>query len=384
MVSIGLARRWRLGVVAGLMLLGLALFNELAMLFPLTPMWLDRQGAVRLPAAAPGRVRLAFAGDILLGDAAEGTLRRRGLDWPFAATRELLQQSDLAVGNLEGPISPSGVKADATWSYNMPEAAAAALRRAGFRLITLGNNHVRDCGDVGVQETLAALGRAGLVSFGAGASQDAAGRPVVVVVQGVRIAFVGYLAPSQLLDGKPFALTHLAAEGQWGVALAGPQRYHRDLSVARRQADLVIAVMHLGDRYQSGPTDEEQELARQAIDAGADAVVGHGPHIVGPVEIHRGRPILYSIGNYAFGSGNLKARFSVLGFLEIAKGPRPRLRGVELLPIFTSNRSPWVRFQSKVVVGWKARQVLEDVRRSSPARERLRLESNPARLRADF
>jgi poly-gamma-glutamate capsule biosynthesis protein CapA/YwtB (metallophosphatase superfamily) len=362
---------------------GAELVNELCMLFPLAPTWLDRRGTTRLP-PAPGRIRIVLTGDILLGDAAAGTLARRGLGWPFAATRELLAAADLAVGNLEGPISPHCEPLGEAWSYNMDTRAAAALRHAGFTLLTLGNNHIRDCGDVGVRETAVALRAAGLESFGAGPTQEEAGRPVVREVRGVRLAFVGYLAPSQMLDGKPFALDHVGANGRWGVALARPSRYGPDLALARRHADLVIAVMHLGDRYQTGPTEEEQAIARGAIEAGADAVVAHGPHIAGPVELHRGRPILYSIGNYAFGSGNLRARYSLLAFLDVEPGVSPRLRRVTLLPIYTNNRSPWVRYQSKVLVGWKARQVLDGLRGSSPARERLRVEHGPARLVMDF
>jgi poly-gamma-glutamate capsule biosynthesis protein CapA/YwtB (metallophosphatase superfamily) len=376
--------RRRLVVLAlALGIVGAELANELFMLFPLAPIWLDRHGTTRVP-AAPGRIRILLTGDILLGDAATGTLSRRGLDWPFAATRELLAGADLAVGNLEGPISKNCDPLGGAWSYNMGAPAAAALRRAGLTLVTLGNNHIRDCGDVGVQETAEALRVAGLESFGSGPTQEEAGRPVVRVVHGVRLAFVGYLAPAQMLDGKRFPLDHVGADGRWGAALARPARVVSDLALARRHADVVIAVMHLGDRYQSGPTEEEQAIARGAIEAGADAVVGHGPHIAGPVELHRGRPILYSIGNYAFGSGNLLARYSLLAFLDVEAGASAGLRRVTLLPIYTNNRSPWVRYQSKVLVGWKARRVLEGLREGSPARGALRLESGPARLVMDL
>ena len=116
-------------------------------------------------------------------------------------------------------------------------------------------------------------------------------------------------------------------------------------------------------------------------------MVNHGPHILGPVELYRGRPILYSVGNFAFGSGNISARFSLVALLEIDVGKK-RLTGVQLLPLYTVNHNPWVRFQAKVLTGGMARRVLSDLAEmSAPKNAALVQMTDPLRvslqLRAD-
>jgi poly-gamma-glutamate capsule biosynthesis protein CapA/YwtB (metallophosphatase superfamily) len=227
--------------------------------------------------------------------------------------------------------------------------------------MTLGNNHVLDCEEAGVRESIALLRGVGIEAIGAGSSPDEAHRPAVLDVRGLKVGILSYLPEQQLLDGAPWSLRHLAVRpGRAGTATATAKTLARDIGALRPRVDVVVAVIHLGDRYQREPEPFERELARRAIDAGADAVVGHGPHILGPVELYRGRPILYSVGNYAFGSGNIFARFSLLAFLSVDARAR-RLRRVELLPIYTVNRNPWVNYQAKVLVGVQARRVLRQL-----------------------
>ena len=339
----------------------LLLINEVAFVFPLTPLWLDTAGAARFP-ATPGRVRVLLVGDVLLADAARGIIAERGHGYPFGATRQLMQGADLAVGNLEGPISHSGsVDSGMLWSYRMAPAAAAALGRAGFSLMNLANNHMRDCGEVGVSETISHLRRAGVIPFGAGASEQQAHAPAVRTVRGVTIGFLGYMAPYMMLGGQKQSMEyHCWGKDQGGAARGTAALVARDVRRLRPRADLVVVSFHMGDRYQRRPTDWERKLCQQAIDAGADAVVNHGPHILGPVELYRGRPILYSVGNFAFGSGNIFARFSLAALLEIDPGQK-RLRGVQLLPLYTVNHNPWVRFQTKILSGLQARRVLANL-----------------------
>jgi poly-gamma-glutamate capsule biosynthesis protein CapA/YwtB (metallophosphatase superfamily) len=381
-------RRRRWARVAALSLVGVALLfvgSEYLYYFPLTPLSLDHRGATQLP-PAPGRARLLFTGDILLGDAGEALLARRGLDHPFGATRQLIAAADLAVGNLEGPITRTARPERATsWSYRMPPEAAAALTRVGFHALNLGNNHVLDCGPEGLRETIDLLRAANLEPFGAGATIEEAYRPAVRLVRGVSVGLLGYLPERMLLDDKPFSLSHLAVgPARPGTAMGDPRRMAQDIASLRRRAQLVIVSLHLGDRYQRAPTSFERELGHLAIDAGADAVIGHGPHILGPIELYRGKPVLYSLGNFAFGSGNVRARFSLLAVLEVDVAAR-RLRAVQALPIYTVNRNPWVGFQAKILVGVQARRVLQDLAaRSLVYGTRLSIEENPARASLRF
>ena len=373
-------RRSLLLVLPALGLVVAFVVTEHLFYFPLTPLSLDRAGETRLPPAA-GRLRLLFVGDTLLGDRAAGTLAHRGHDYPFDATRALIRGADLAVGNLEGPIALGGAQAEKRWSYRMSPLAAVALARAGFDAMDLGNNHVGDRGEAGLRETVAWLDLAGVRSFGAGMTEVEAHRPAVVDVRGVRVALLGYLAPYLEGPGGRYSLDHLCwGPGRGGAARGAPRLIARDVRAARAAADLVLVSIHLGDRYQEKPTASERALCRGAIDAGADAVVGHGSHILGPIEVHRGRPILYGVGNFAFGSMNVFARFSLVALLEV-DSDRRRIAGLQVLPLFTMNSNPWIWFQPKILDGAQGRRVLRRVLAlSRPSAAGLRLARGPTRL----
>jgi poly-gamma-glutamate capsule biosynthesis protein CapA/YwtB (metallophosphatase superfamily) len=376
-----LSRRTKISVVVCLIAGAAFVATEHLYYLPLTPLSLDLSGDTRLPAARD-RIRLLFVGDTLLGDWAERTLAHRGHDHVFDSTRPLLQEADLAIGNLEGPVTIAAAPdRRRTWSYRMLPQAALALKRAGFDLMTLANNHIRDCGDAGVHEAIALLRAAGVTPFGAGASPGEAHAPAIRDVRGVKVAFLGYVAPRIQMKRGPHSMRHVAAgPRRAGAAWGDPRLIARDIARARRQTDLVIVSIHMGDRYQEQPTPYERRLCHAVIDAGADAVVGHGTHIMGPIEVYHHRPILYSVGNFAFGSVNLFARFSLIAYLEIDLRTR-RLSGLHALPIYTMNADPWVEFQPKVLVGYQARRVLGQLLElSRPRAEGLELRSGPLRL----
>ena len=377
-------RRTKLVLLSLVALLGLAaVINELVFIFPLTPLFLDTAGETRFP-ATPGRVRVVMVGDVLLADAAQGVIADRGHDHVLGATRQLLQGADLAVGNLEGPISRGGQQRVKRWSYRMDPAAARALHRAGFDLMNLANNHIRDTGQAGVSETISHLREAAILPFGAGDGEAAAHAPAVRKVRGVTVGLLAYMTPHMTLDGQKSSMAHHCwARGSAGAACGHADRVARDVVALRREADVVIVSFHMGDRYQRGPTDWERALCHRAIDAGAHAVVNHGTHILGPVERHRGRPILHGLGNFAFGSGNVLARFSLAALLEI-DARKKSLRRVQLLPLYTVNHNPWIRFQAKVLTGWMARRVLGRLTEmSAPLAAPLVLHTDPLRVSLD-
>src|SRR5262249_7847617 len=127
---------------------------------------------------------------------------------------------------------------------------------------------------------------------------------------------------------------------------------------------------HWGLPYRREPTPEDRAKARFAIDCGADAVIGHHAHVVLPFEIHRGRPIFYGVGNFAFGSGNSKGEGLLIG---LRFGPE-RTR-VVVYPLYVKNRDPRVSYQPRVLRGDAARRVLSSlVAMSGDHGERLALD----------
>jgi hypothetical protein len=234
-------------------------------------------------------VSIAAVGDIALGHAGSPLADPAAL---FARVRPLLR-ADLVTGNLETalsdrPAAKCGDGHDGCYAFRAPPAAGRALRAAGFTLLNLANNHTRDAGDAGLADTTAALDEAGLAHTGA------PGQIAVVRAQGVRIAVVGF------------------APYPWAAVLIDDDGAQRLVRAAAARADLVVVQMHAGaegtayrhvgggsESYLGERRGDPVAFARAVVDAGADLVVGHGPHLLRAVEWYRGRLIAYSLGNFA-------------------------------------------------------------------------------------
>lgn len=314
-----------------------------------------------------------MVGDIMMGDRMLPVLSAKGLDYPFAALAPLLKSADLTVGNLEGPVAvESTLNRDLRFPYKVPPWTLQGLHEAGFDLLSLANNHLRDCGEDGVRETMGYVEAAGMTPFGAG-DHETASRPAVVDLGGTRVAFVGVLGADTLIrdeahageedifdDAHRWARRRLGTRGgRRGLVVATVDEVSDLVQEARSMADVVVVYAHWGIRYRRAPSALQRELAHAAIDAGADLVVGHHAHIWQPVERYRGRLIAYGLGNFAFGSRNRKARS---GLVLRARMVRRRIERVELLFIDTSNVDPAMAYQPKPLVGADLRDALNELR----------------------
>lgn len=354
--------------------------TEFVYYFPLTPTSLDIRGETELPSPRDV-VRLIYVGDIKLADTAANAIKDHGYAYIFRGTRRVLQGAHLAVGNLEGPITADGVpNPHKRWSYKVPPGAAKGLADAGFDLMNLANNHIQDCGDVGIQESIQHLRDAGIVPFGGGLTRREAHRPAISEIRGVKVANLGYIPPHMRYRGKKISLRSLAwGRKRGGGAWGGERELRRDIQSARREADVVVVSFHLGDRYQKMPLSFERNLCHRAIDFGADVVVGHGTHIMGPMEVYSGKPIFYSVGNFAFGSLNVRARFGLMAVVDVGVASK-RVEAVHALPIYTLNSNPWVRHGTKILVGVQALKVLSRLnQRSQSLGTRVSLRRRPSR-----
>lgn len=250
-----------------------------------------------LPAGAEGptagpTVTLAFVGDINL-DGLPGDLVRRGGD-PFAPFATLLDGADIRVGNLECVIATRGEPIpDKNYTFRAHPRTLTPLKRH-FDALSLANNHSGDFGPAAFGELLALLDRQGIGYFGGGADLARAHRPLIIERRGLRLALLGY---DEFLP-RSFEADY----DRPGVAWSEDEQVRYDIIEARRRygADLVVPFMHWGWENEPVASPRQRRLARLMIDAGADAVVGGHPHVVQDTETYRGRPIVYSLGNFAF------------------------------------------------------------------------------------
>lgn len=245
--------------------------------------------------SVPGEnVTVSFVGDTLLGDEAAPLIEANGPGWVLERL-EPFPENDVVIANLEGPVTDAAEPADPTqrWSYNAAPETVAGLSEFGVDAVSLANNHAMDRGLEGLNDTRLHATNAGIVAFGAGAASPEARMPVLIDGPNGRIAVVG------LAD---VAGSVTASSDRPGTRRLSLNNIQVDHEAARRAgADYVIAFVHWGDNY-GEVTDRQRTLAQVLVDTGYDLVVGAGAHLVQPIEIIDGTPVLYSVGNFVFGT----------------------------------------------------------------------------------
>lgn len=209
---------------------------------------------------------------------------------PFSGIRELITAGDLAIGNLECPISdwpsfclPSDRECRA------PGRATTTLATSGLSAVTVANNHVQQHGERAVQETVSLLEANGIAIVGLAGREAGRCRPVDIKMHGANVRLLGYsLRPRQHFSTPP-----LYAEGTHEGIL-------RDIKEGHTAGSLVIVSIHWGDEFVAVPSQEQVVFGRQMVAAGCSLVLGHHPHVLQGWERYGQGVILYSLGNLIF------------------------------------------------------------------------------------
>lgn len=255
--------------------------------------WLGSGHALaQQPATAPekaGVVTLVFAGDIVLDDVA-GAMIARGDD-PFGGFSHFFKNADIRIGNLECVVATTGSAGDKNFTFRAHPRTLPVLRRH-FDALALANNHSGDYGREAFAEMLTLLPAAGLQYFGGGRNLKEAHTPLILERKGLRIALLGY---NEFMP-RSFEADFDAPGSAWSE----DEQVVADIRAARtvHQADLVIPVMHWGWENEHTANTRQRQLARLMVDAGADAVLGGHPHVTQDTEQYRGKPLIYSVGNF--------------------------------------------------------------------------------------
>ncbi|GAB3242137.1 CapA family protein [Chitinimonas naiadis] len=262
-------------------------------------------------AAQADTVRLLFAGDLMLDDGPGHTIAAGGD--PLAHFAAQLQDADYRIGNLECPVATTGKALDNKIYTFRAKPAVLDILKGRFDAVAVANNHSGDYGKEAFLETLTHLDRAGLAHFGGGRNLTEAHKPLWLERKGLRIALLSYN------EFKPRSFE--AGASQPGIAWSEDSHVVRDIQAARAAgADLVIPFMHWGWEREPEPSGRQRQLARLMIDAGADAVVGGHPHVTQGADLYRGKPIIWSLGNFVFdGFGEGPARLGWLLRLNLDK-----------------------------------------------------------------
>lgn len=243
---------------------------------------------------------LLFTGNIVPARCVQAEIDATGdTDYIYAEVKEIISQADIAVGVFNATMSdyPSHTGCAPTYVLVSSPDNADALARAGFDVMSVATNHIKDCGkpdcgDRAFFDTLDNLRRVGILSVGAGKNELEALQPVVISVHGVRFGFVSL---GQLQQGGVFATSEKA-----GIAELNSKNIREAIAAARKMADVVIFMPHWGPEEVSAPNWIQRNLAHEIVEAGADVVVGNHTHLVQGFQEISGVPVFYGLGNFVF------------------------------------------------------------------------------------
>lgn len=264
---------------------------------------------------------------------------------PFSAL-PILASADLAMVNLENPITTRGRKVPKTFNFRMHPRYLASLIAGGVDIVTIANNHVMDYGPLGLFDTRRFLDSVGIAAVGAGSSEAEARRPVILSRHGTRVGFLAYNAFSNATGSHP------------GTAPRILSVVTEDVRALRESGtvDIIVVNFHWGTERAPFPDEDQVRFAHAVIDAGADLIVGHHPHVLQGVERYRQGLIAYSLGNFIFG-GNSRPRHDSMLLAVTYLGGIPL--DARIVPIRVEN------WRARLLDADEARPVIELVRERS-------------------
>lgn len=203
---------------------------------------------------------------------------QRGADYFFQNVRSILEADDLSIVNMEGTLTESTTRKDKTFAFKAPPEYAAILSGSSVEAANLANNHSYDYGEQSYTDTVETLESAGVATFGYENVK-------ILEIKGIKVGLTGIYELAEHLEKKQQVQENIAALKESG-------------------AQLIIVNFHWGIEKEYVPNETQIELARYAVDQGADLVIGHHPHVLQGIEKYNGKYIAYSLGNFCFGGNS--------------------------------------------------------------------------------
>jgi len=239
--------------------------------------------AEKKPSVNSKKIDILFLGDLMFDRYIRQVAQRKGNDFIFQGISGMLSGHDLVVANLEGPITgnpsislASKIGERNNYYFTFDKSVADSLEKYNIKLVNLGNNHILNFGENGLDQTEQFLDAAKVNYFG---DYRGSGKRIFIKeINGFSIGFVNY---------DQFTANSI-------------DNALNDISEAKRKSDFVVVYAHWGTEYATSPEDKIKNLAHDFVDSGADLVIGSHPHVVQPSEDYRGKRIYYSLGNFIF------------------------------------------------------------------------------------
>lgn len=277
-------------------------------------------------------VSVAVTGDVMFARKMPNVL---GMDSsPFAGVSDVVSNVDLLLVNFENAATSSGnaVKGDVPLSCD--PSYVPLLKANNNTVASLANNHAFDYGIEGMKDTVKNLEDAGITPIGAGETEDEAHQAVVKEINGRKITILNYMDSNNFAeysyDVMPYANGSTPGYSAYDSADAQKQiAEHND-------SDMIIAYLHFGNEYSNSPNEDQVKIAHELIDYGADVVLGSHPHVTQGIEVYKGKPVFYSLGNFIFDQSNTATHSAYFVKLDLVDNTCV----CTVYPIYISNYLP--------------------------------------------
>jgi poly-gamma-glutamate capsule biosynthesis protein CapA/YwtB (metallophosphatase superfamily) len=292
----------------------------------------EQAAAAMAPPPVRERIVVHGTGDVSLDPAYIPALREHGYAHAWSGLDGLFAADDLTIVNLECPVSTRGTAVEKAFAFRCDPAALPAAHTAGVDVANFANNHIRDFGRDAMLDSIRHAREAGIAPVGVGADLTAATAPAVVERGGWRIAVLGFGGVVSSAEWLATPRSPGLASGDDIDLMAGAVR------AADAVADLVFVTIHWGMELDTTPRPDDIRFAEAMIEAGADGIFGHHQHRLGPLGVHRDRPIAWGLGNFVWPRlSQESARTAVAQFVVEPDGA---VRGCLLPAVISSHGHP--------------------------------------------
>ncbi|GAB4167899.1 MAG: CapA family protein [Calditrichia bacterium] len=256
-------------------------------------------------------------------------IREEGMEYPFKQIKQIFENSDLNMCNLEVPVTTNpDTFPNKTFHFKIPPDFVQLLHVLPIHYVTLANNHILDYQVKGLLETMDILNQNKVAFSGAGQNLEQAARPVIIEKSGYK---VGIIAAGAIFP-KEFWATDTSA----GIFFPWKEKLIHVVDSTRKIVDLLFVTFHWGAEKRTTPKNYQISLAHQVIKHGADVVWGHHPHVIQGIEFYRGKPIFYSLGNFIFASYS-KTQTGMVVKMKFVKN---NIGDIEIIPLELDNDPP--------------------------------------------
>lgn len=260
----------------------------------------------------------------------------------FENVKSVFEEDDLTIVNFEGTLTDSTIREDKQFAFKADKSYAEILTDGFVEAANLANNHSKDYGEQSYNDTMDALDEAGITNFG----YD---RVAIKKVKGIKVGLVG---------------TYVLADG-----LGVKDSMEKNIQDLKDEgAQVIIASFHWGEEKAEYPNDVQVELAHAAIDAGADLVLGHHPHVLQGIEQYKGKNIVYSLGNFCFGRNMYPSDMDTMIFQQTftLKGGKLQEDNVtNIIPCSISSVEDYNNYQPTPAAGEKETEILNKITQRS-------------------